>query len=96
MKLGKSILKPIVTEKTYALASEGKYVFEVTMFATKGSVSDELKRLYDVEPVSVSTSIMPGKSKRLVKSRLTSKPRKWKKAVIQLKKGQKIDLFPKE
>lgn len=96
MKLGKTILKPIVTEKTYALASEGKYVFKVTMLATKGSIAEELKRLYDVEPVSISTNIMPGKSKRIMKSRLTSKPEKWKKAIVQLKKGQTIDLFPKE
>ncbi|MBU0535040.1 MAG: 50S ribosomal protein L23 [Patescibacteria group bacterium] len=96
MKLGKAVLKPIVTEKTYALASEGKYVFKVTMLATKGSICEELKRLYDVEPVSISTTIMPGKSKRIMKSRLTSKPKKWKKAIVQLKKGQTIDLFPKE
>jgi large subunit ribosomal protein L23 len=96
MKLGKTVLKPIVTEKSYALASEGKYVFKVTMFATKGSISDELKKLYNVEPISVSTNIMPGKGKRIAKSRLTSKPAKWKKAIIQLKKGQTIDLFPKE
>jgi len=96
MKLGKTVLKPIITEKTYALASEGRYVFKVTMFATKSAIAEEFKSLYDVEPVSVSTSIMPGKSKRIMKSRLKSKPQKWKKAVIQLKKGQTIDLFPKE
>lgn len=96
MKLGKTILKPIVTEKTYSLASEGKYVFKVTMFATKGSIAQELEQLYNVIPLSVSTSIMPGKSKRIVRTRLTSKPKRWKKAVVQLRKGQTIDLFPKE
>ena len=96
MKLGKTVLKPIVTEKSYALASAGKYVFKVTMFATKGAIADELKSLYDVEAISISTNIMPGKGKRIMKSRLKSKPAKWKKAVVQLKKGQTIDLFPKE
>jgi large subunit ribosomal protein L23 len=96
MNLGKAILKPIVTEKTYALASEGRYVFKVTMFATKSSISEELKKLYNVEAASVSTNIMPGKGKRIMKTRLTSKPARWKKAVVQLKKGQTIDLFPKE
>ena len=96
MKLGKTILKPIVTEKTYALASDGKYVFGVSMFATKASIKKELEKLYNVDVVSVNAVIMPGKGKRIVKSRLVSKPHIWKKAVVQLKKGQTIDLFPKE
>lgn len=96
MKLGNSIIKPIVTEKTYALASEGRYCFEVTMLATKGSIVNELKKVYGVDVIDIHTTIMPGKRKRVMRTRLLSKPKRWKKAIIKLKKGQTIDLFPKE
>ena len=96
MRLSNLIIKPIVSEKTYDLSSQGRYVFKVSMTATKGSVALELKRLYGVDVVEVKTAIMPGKAARLSGSRLFSKPLKWKKAVIKLKEGQTIDLFPKE
>ncbi|MFZ2664455.1 MAG: 50S ribosomal protein L23 [Patescibacteria group bacterium] len=96
MRLSNLVIKPIVTEKSYALASEGRYVFKVNMSATKRSVANEMKRLYGVDAVEVSTAIMPGKSKRVSRTRLMSKPSKWKKAIVKLKEGQSIDLFPKE
>jgi large subunit ribosomal protein L23 len=96
MRLSNIITKPIVTEKSYALASQGRYVFKVNMSATKRSVANELKKLYGVDATEVSTAIMPGKSKRVSKTRLMSKPAKWKKAIVKLKEGQTIDLFPKE
>ncbi|NMB91431.1 50S ribosomal protein L23 [candidate division WWE3 bacterium] len=96
MRLSNLVLKPIITEKSYTLASEGRYVFKVNMSATKRSVAKEIKRLYGVDVIEVSTAVMPGKSKRIARSRLMSKPLKWKKATVKLKEGQSIDLFPKE
>jgi len=96
MRLSNLILKPIVTEKSYSLASEGRYVFKVNITASKRSVANEIKRLYGVDTIEVSTLIMPGKAKRISQTRLMSKPAKWKKAIVRLKGGQTIDLFPKE
>ena len=96
MRLSKSILKPIITEKSYDHASLGRYVFEVSVNSTKGSIRNEIKDLYGVDVTEVKTAIMPGKSSRIGRTRLFTKPEKWKKAVVRLKEGQSIDLFPKD
>jgi len=96
MRLSRSIIKPIITEKSYDHASYGKYVFEVSVNATKGSIGKEIKNLYGVDVVEVKTAIMPGKASRIGRTRMFSKPKKWKKAVVKLKEGQSIDLFPKD
>lgn len=96
MRLSKSIIKPIITEKSYAHASFGRYVFKVSMNATKGSIRNDVKDLYGVDVIEVKTAIMPGKSSRIGRTRILSIPSKWKKAVVKLKEGQSIDLFPKD
>ncbi len=96
MRISNLIIKPIITEKSYDHASNGKYVFKVSVKATKGSIKNEIKRLYGVDVIDVKTAIMPGKSSRIGKTRIFSKPAVWKKAVVKLKEGQSIDLFPKD
>jgi len=39
---------------------------------------------------------MPGKTSRIGRTRMFSKPKKWKKVIVKLKEGQSIDLFPKD
>jgi len=96
MKLNSIILKPIITEKSFDMSSQGVYVFKVNMKATKYSIADEVKRMFGVDAVQVRTGIFPGKQKRMVASRIRVKTAKWKKAIVKLKKGQTIDVFPKE
>jgi large subunit ribosomal protein L23 len=96
MRLSKSIIKPIITEKSYDHAAYGRYVFKVDLKATKGSIRNDIEDLYDVDVVDVKTAIMPGKASRIGRTRLFSKPSRWKKAVVRLKEGQSIDLFPKD
>jgi large subunit ribosomal protein L23 len=96
MRLSKSILKPIITEKSYDHASLGRYIFKVSMKTTKGKVKEEIENLYKVNVIDVKTIVMPGKSSRIGRTRMFSIPSKWKKAVVRLKEGQSIDLFPKE
>lgn len=96
MRLSKSIIKPVITEKSYDLAAYGRYAFKVALKSTKGAIKNEIEDLYNVNVVDVKTMIMPGKSSRIGRSRLFSTPAKWKKAVVRLKEGQSIDLFPKE
>lgn len=96
MRLSKSIIKPIITEKSYEQAAYGRYVFKVALKATKGSIRNDIEDIYGVEVADVKTAIMPGKSSRVGRTRLFSKPIRWKKAVVRLKEGQSIDLFPKD
>jgi ribosomal protein L23 len=84
------ILRPRVTEKGAILAESNTYLFDVTLRAHKNSVAEAVKLLYKVSPVKVSIVRVPVKS-------VWSKG-KWgktagaKKAYVQLKKGDKIDL----
>jgi large subunit ribosomal protein L23 len=96
MRVNNLILKPIVTEKTYSHSNANRYVFQVNMAATKGSVATDIKKIYGVDVIEVKMLIMPGKAKRIGQTRDFNKPMKFKKAVVKLKEGQSIDLFPKE
>ena len=80
----------IVTEKISNLAGEGKYAFEVDLAANKIEIKKAVETIYKVKVKDVNTMIMPGKSKRVrYQVGYTSK---WKKALVTLKEGQKIDI----
>ncbi len=97
MQLNKVIHAPIITEKALAdKASHNRYTFRVNRKATKGSISDAVHELFNVEVLDVRTSIIVGKPKRLRRTSGVVKTATWKKAIVTLKKGQKIDLFPEE
>lgn len=96
MKLSSTILKPIVTEKSFSASSSNVYTFKVNMKSTKYSIAKEVKRMYGVDAISVNTTVTAGKKRRILGTRLTVKTPKWKKALVKVKEGQKIDLFPKE
>ena len=90
------ILKPMITEKGVALGESGKYVFQVNKNASKGAIVNELKRIYGVDVVDVKTMIMPGKRRRIAKTSRFTKTAQRKKAIVSLKKGQKIDFFTQQ
>ena len=96
MILEKKLIQPLITEKGMKLEAENKYVFEVAMDATKGAIAKELKDSFGVDVINVNTSILPGKKRRILKTPRFKKTSKRKKAVVELKKGQKLDIFPKE
>ena len=96
MRINNVLIKPIVTEKSMNNADSNKYTFKVALDASKNLIANELKRMYNVDVTDIKTMVMPGKQKRVLKTRLYSKSSNWKKAVVKLKDGQHIDLFPKE
>lgn len=96
MRINNAVIKPIVTEKSYAMASKGFYTFKVSRSASKGAIKNNIKSLYGVDVIEVNTNVLPGKPKRIMKSRKFTKTETWKKAVVRLKEGQSIDVFPKE
>lgn len=96
MRLNKIIHKPILTEKNIALAKTGKYVFRVAFDASKGSIANEVKKAFGVDVLEVRTMIMPSKKRRIPQTPRFRKTDKWKKAIVKVKGGQHIDLFPKD
>ncbi|HXK52936.1 50S ribosomal protein L23 [Candidatus Nomurabacteria bacterium] len=92
MKLNEIIKKPIITEKSVQAEGQNKYTFEVGVKASKGAIAEVAAKMFGVEVLDVKTYIMPGKKRRILKSRRFTKTPKWKKAVIEIKKGQKIKL----
>lgn len=73
--------------------SLGKYTFMVAKDAAKGAIKQALEKMFNVHVVSVSTSIVKGRTKRVGKRREEVDQASWKKATVRLRKGEKISLF---
>lgn len=84
------ILKTLVrTEKGTGLEAQRKYLFRVAENATKIDVKRAVQEIYNVKVDSVNTVLVPGKLKRVrFKAGYTAG---WKKAIVTLKEGQKIE-----
>ena len=86
------IKRPIISEKSTALAEVGnRYVFEVATASNKQEIRDAVQRLFNVKVREVRTLIVHGKVKRV--GRFETKRSNWKKAIVTLAEGQKIDFF---
>ncbi len=87
------IVKPIITEKSLALASRGWYTFAVNVASNKPEIAQAIHDLYNVTVVDARSMIMPGHEHRVGKRQKRVTKSDWKKALVQLKAGQKIDAF---
>ena len=84
------IVKSLVrSEKGTTLEKERKYLFRVAQVATKVDVKRAVEEIYKVKVDSVNTALVPGKLKR-VRAR-AGYTTAWKKAIVSLKEGQKIE-----
>jgi large subunit ribosomal protein L23 len=84
--------RPLVTEKGNVLRDEqNQYLFEVAMDATKQKVRDAVEKLFDVRVEEVRTAVVRGKLKRV--GRHIGKRNNWKKAVVKVHEGDKIEIF---
>ncbi len=83
----KSLLR---TEKGAVQAVRNQYLFSVKKEANKIEIRKAVENIYKVKVAAVNTQVMPGKLKR-VRSKLGKTP-DWKKAIVTLKEGHKIDL----
>lgn len=84
------IIRPLITEKATDLGIENKYVFEVAALVNKIEVKKAVSHLYGVQPIKVSIINMRGRDVRYGRS--TGSTKRWKKAVVTLKPGDKIDI----
>ncbi len=85
------LLRPLITEKSTEATSLNKYVFEVDLRANKAQIREAVELAFNVRVEDVNTMKMKGKPKRWGR-RVTLRP-DWKKAVVTLVDGDKIDLF---
>lgn len=94
MELVHVIKKPLITEKTMSLANEDKYTFAVDKKADKKIVKRAVEEFLKVKVKKVWIMKVLGKIKRSgrLKRKLIKKS-DWKKAIVQIKEGQKIDMF---
>jgi len=83
--------RPIVTEKTTMQSEQGMYTFEVDRRANKLQVKEAVEKAFGVEVVSVNIINVPGKPRRW--GRHVSHTPSWKKAIVKLAEGQRIELF---
>lgn len=86
----KVLVKPVITEKATDLTQYNKYVFEVEKKATKNEIKKAIAGRYDVQVNKVNIVNVKGKNVRYGRNR--GKTRSWKKAVVTLKSGDKIEL----
>ncbi len=87
------IKKPIITEKSTDQAAGGKYTFEVDQRAPKNEIGRAVEKLFGVTVLEVRTANVRGKTTRTGRRRAPGKGSDWKKAVVTLKEGDKIELF---
>jgi large subunit ribosomal protein L23 len=86
------IRRPLVTEKsTQQKEAHNQYVFEVQREANKIEIQKAIERLFKVKVTQVRTSNVLGKVKRL--GRKYGKRSDWKKAIVTLKEGDRIEFF---
>jgi large subunit ribosomal protein L23 len=89
--LTRVIVRPVVTEKTTGMGEGNKYVFEVAPAANKVEIRQAVERYFGVKVLDVRTMNMKGKPKRL--GMYTGRRPGWKKAIVTVGEGDKIDLF---
>ena len=85
------IIRPVVSEKSYALMAEGKYTFRVHERAHKLQVAQAVEDIFEVKVRSVRTAKVNSKPKR--RGLHSGRSRSWKKAIVQLAPGERIELF---
>jgi large subunit ribosomal protein L23 len=86
------ITRPLITEKAQTMAAQqNKYAFEVDKRANKMQIKEAVEVAFSVNVKEVNTAVMKGKRRRYGRS-ITKQP-DWKKAIVTLAPGEKIELF---
>lgn len=87
------IIRPIISEKSMLLAQNGIYTFEVAKTANKNQIGQAIEKSFKVSVINIATGVIKGKEKRFGSKRSPKKMTDGKKAMVTVKKGDKIDLF---
>ena len=92
MDMYRIVKKPLVTEKGTVMLGEGNRVtFKVHLDANKIEIREAVQKIFSVTVLQVNTQVVRGKRKRFGKA--MGQTKSWKKAMVQLKEGDKIEIF---
>ena len=91
MDASQVIIRPVVSEKSYVLATADRYTFRVHADAHKTQIKQAVQQLFDVDVVEVRTLSVKSKPKR--RGYTSGRTRAWKKAIVQVRSGQSIPIF---
>ncbi|MBI4266806.1 MAG: 50S ribosomal protein L23 [Chloroflexi bacterium] len=91
MHLYEVLRRPLITEKNTTLQAQNKYVFEIAEKANKPLVKQAVEKAFKVQVATVNVVTVPGKMKR-VGRRIVPTP-SWRKAIVTLRPGEKIEFF---
>jgi large subunit ribosomal protein L23 len=90
MHLYEVLRRPLITEKNSIQQSQGKYVFHVAREANKEQIKEAVETAFKVNVVDVNVMTVTGKARRM-RGRVVINP-SWKKAIVSLKTGDKIEI----
>ena len=91
MEARQVIIEPVVSEKSYALMADGKYTFRVDERAQKTQIAQAVEDILEVRVKAVRTAKVRSKPKR--RGIHSGRTRSWKKAIVKLAPGDRIELF---
>ncbi len=89
------LIRPIITEKMTELGDKRQYAFEIPIGTNKIEVGKAVEKKFNVKVTSVRTVMVKGKRKSQMtrRGRFEGNTKTWKKAIVTLKEGDKIDYF---
>jgi len=91
MHLYEVLRRPLITEKSTALQALNKYAFEIADKANKLMIRQAVEKAFKVKVTGVNVITMRGKTRRMGRRTYHTEP--WKKAIVTLKAGNKIEFF---
>ena len=86
------VVAPILTEETWQLMEDRKYAFRVAFGANKIQIKKAVEGLFNVHVEKVWTANMKGKPRRERLSQLHGRTARWRKAIVRLAPGDRIDI----
>jgi large subunit ribosomal protein L23 len=91
MHIYEVVRRPLITEKATLMKEQNRYAFEVAKEANKRQIKEAVQAAFKVNVVKVNVMRVPGKMRRIGRRYVLTPS--WKKAVVTLEPGQKIEFF---
>jgi large subunit ribosomal protein L23 len=85
------LIRPVITERSMSETNSGRYTFAVAKDATKRDIADAVSASFKVDVIAVNVIHVPSKARRLGR-RVGHRP-DWKKAIVTLAEGQRIEKY---
>jgi large subunit ribosomal protein L23 len=91
MHIYEVLRRPVITEKSTELQTRNKYAFEIAEGANKPMIRQAVETAFKVKVTGVNVVTMKGKERRVGRKMVMTAP--WKKAIVTLRPGDKIEFF---